>query len=307
MSDIQFVGGDHPVGTDVTDLRINVLVPQSEREKVLDNFYEYRTNGQDARAMDRLAKVERRQKDGVPKQEYGELQSSDLTDLMERFTSRTATNSLDKVYLDETNKNAQILSKDELEIITKNNAIHELEENTDKTYKSIFSITMFIFTIVILAVLTLAKSLANLSDSIYMTLVYVIVIAYVLYTLYIFNAFYVKDAMDRILGLRKIDVSGLQIHVGKMDKRTYIQEQCRKKKKLGYYDINSGVNEEDVTPTGDLLARIGNNNRYYYNDGNAPKKQLFPTKFDSNQFIVYSDYDTTVRGKEGERVKTSGL
>lgn len=308
MSDIQYVDGDLPVGTDVQDLRINVLVPQSEREKVLDNFYEYRTNGQDARDMDKLAKVERRQKDHMPKQEYGELESSDLTNLMEKFTSGSASNSLEKVYLDETNKNTHKLSTNELEIITKNNAIHELEESTDKTYKAIFSISMFIFTIVILIILTLAKSLAGLGDSVYMTLVIVIVVGYLLYLLYIFNTFYVKDSMDKLfhfIRTGRFEINSVEI--GKINNKTYIQEQCRKKKELGYYDTDEGAYEEDPGSANDLLARLGNNNRHYYNDGNSPKKQLYPTKFDSNQYIVYPDYDSTTRGTSGQRVKTSGL
>ncbi len=298
MSEIQYVGTDVNVGTDVKDMRINVLVPQSEREKVLDNFYEYRTNMQDARDMDALAKVERAHPPPAPEGNYPLPPAT-----LEHFG--TATNSLDKVYLDETNQNTAKLANNELEIITKNNALHELEESTNTTYKSIFAISMFIFTIVILAVISLAKSLVGLGDNVYMLLVIFVVFSYVIYTLYMFNAFYVKDAIDRLLGLRNIDVQ--TIHIGKMDKSTYIQEQCRKKKELGYYDVDSGVYEEDVTPTGDLLARIGSNNRYYYNDGNSPKKQLYPTKFESNQYIVYPDYDTTIRGKEGERVKTSGL
>ncbi len=334
MSEIQYVGGDLPVGTDVQDLRINVLVPQSEREKVLDNFYEYRTNGKDARAMDKLAKVERRQKDGFPKEEYEELddslqpstplrgakkvESSDLTNLMglhsermlERFTSGSgsATNSLDKVYIDETNKNTQKLSTNELEIITKNNAIHELEESTDKTYKAIFSISMFIFTIVILAVLTLAKSLAGLSDSVYMSLVTVIVVGYLLYILYLFNAFYVKDSVDKLARFIRTGQFELKtIEIGNLNKKTYIQEQCRKKKELGYYDTDEGAYEEDPGSANDLLARLDKNNRHYYNDGNSPKQQIYPTKFDSNQYIVYPDYDSTTRGTSGQRVKTSGL
>ena len=204
------------------------------------------------------------------------------------------------------NETTAKLSKDELAIITKKNAIHELEESTDKTYKSIFAISMFVFTIVILGVLTLAKSLVGLSDGIYMTLVSLVLIGFVLYILYLFNAFYVKDAIDRILGIKNIDIQ--TVTLGKLDKRSYIREQCRKKKDLGYYDENvDGAYEEDPGSANDLLSRIGNNKRHYYNDGSAPKKQLFPTQYESNQYIVYPDYDVTTRGKDGEKVKTSGL
>ena len=308
MSEIQYVGGGMDghlgaMGTDVQDLRINTLVPQSEREKILDNFYEYRTNGQDARDMDALAKVERerfyREGDHAPKVKGDEL--------MEGFEA-TPSGSLEKVYLNEVNETTAQLSKDELAIITKKNAIHELEESTDKTYKSIFAISMIVFTVVLLGILTLAKSLAGLSDGIYMTLVTLVLVGFVLYILYLFNTFYVKDAIDRILGIKNIDIQSTTFAIGKLDKKTYIQEQCRKKKELGYYDENvDGAYEEDPGSANDLLARIGNNKRHYYNDGNAPKQQLFPTKYDSNQFIVFPDYDTTTHGKEGERVKTSGL
>ena len=306
MSEIQYIGADGclgAMGTDVQDLRINTLVPQSEREKILDTFYEIRTNGQDARDMDALAKVERerfyREGDHAPK--------VDGTELMEGFQA-TATDSLEKVYLNEVNETTAKLSKDELAIITKKNAIHELEESTDKTYKSIFAISMLVFTVVVLGILTLAKSLAGLSDGIYMTLVTLVLVSFLLYILYLFNAFYVKDAIDRILGIKNIDIQ--TVTLGKLDKRSYIQEQCRKKKELGYYDDDmegSYAYEEDPGSANDLLARIGNNKRHYYNDGNAPKKQLFPTQYESNQYIVYPDYDVTTRGKEGERVKTSGL
>ncbi len=191
------------------------------------------------------------------------------------------------------------LEDSQKQIISKNNSINELNNNTSLLYNYIYSIFITILVLIILGIITYIKN--TLNENIYMTLVILVILSYLFYIMYLFNIMYVQNSVNKILTFIRTGQPEVgKITLGKLPKSAYIKELCKKKKALETNTENSSNIKKD---TSSELSTKYKNDAYYYNDNNAPKQQLYPA-VKSNKFMIYNvDSDDNSR----TFIKTSRL
>ncbi len=182
------------------------------------------------------------------------------------------------------------------QIISKNNSIQELDNNTSLLYNYIYTIFITILIVIILGIITYVKNILNISESMYMTLVILVILSYVFYIFYLFNIMYVQDSINKIITFirtGRFEISGVTF--GKLPHSTYVQELCKKKKALPSIYTEEDNSESGMLKSGNYKAKIPDtiNNALFYNDNNAPNLQYFPVVTGNKFSIVNVDSDST--------------
>ncbi len=276
----------HP--SSILEPKDNVYVSQDERNYILDNFYIYRTSN---------------------------MVTNETLENFEGSTNEV----LDNVLMYQINTVTQDLAGKELDVIVKTNAIQDVQNDTNKLYKHIYVIIMGILVVVVLGVVTFMKPF--MTDKVYKYIIMIVLLSYFFYILYLYNIMYVQDGINKIitfLQTGKIDISA-EIDLNKVPKNVYLQQLCQKKRSLEDSQSSDENNDSqsstldsmDSSRAKELLDKIGPNDKYFYNDNNAPKQQLYPTKFDDKkdgqEYIYKTDYDSVMKQDGGELVRTSQL
>ncbi len=193
------------------------------------------------------------------------------------------------------------LENSKKQIISKNNSIYELQQNTSLIYNYIYSIFLFIFVIILLGIITYLK--VKMSQNMYQILIIFVILSYIFYVMYLFNIMYVKDGISKIIHLIRYGrFESEKVILNKLPQSLYMKELCKKKKSLE-------IAEEDdiysLMKKGTYKPPIPNtkNNAYVYNDNNAPNLQLYPEPKGDKFKINYVDSDEQSK----EFVKTMRL
>ena len=205
------------------------------------------------------------------------------------------------------NVGISFLENSQKQIISKNNSINEIDNNTSLLYNYIYSIFITILVVIILGIITYLKNVLNMNEYMYMTLIVLVIVSYIFYIFYLFNIMYVQNSINKILTyLRTGRFEVSTITLGKLPQSVYIQELCKKKKaleqtKLQHTESIFGTNEEDnsessMLKNGTYKANIPNkvNDAYFYNDNNAPNLQYYPLVTSNKYSILNVDADITM-------------
>lgn len=213
------------------------------------------------------------------------------------------TNSLSKIskYQDnEINSGIQYLETSEKQIVSKNNSINEVNENTSLLYNYIYTIFITILVIIILGIITYLKNVLNMNESMYMILIILTILSYVFYIMYLFNIMYVQESVNKIINFirtGRFEIGG--INLGKVPQSVYIQELCKKQKVLKSVTSEENNNEMLIKNNKSLapIPNVDDKNHYFYNDNNAPKQQLYPVikNKDAQYGIENVDADMNIR------------
>ncbi len=188
------------------------------------------------------------------------------------------------------NINNRELEFSEKQVVSKNNSIDEINNNTSLLYNYIYSIFITILVIIILGIITYLKNILNINENMYMTLIILTLLSYIFYIMYLFNIMYIQNSINKIINFIRTGRFELgEIKLGKVPQSVYIQQLCKKKKALEALE-EEGENINSKLMSGSkFLASIPatDNNAYFYNDGNAPKHQILPNVSD-NKFAIYN-------------------
>ncbi len=214
--------------------------------------------------------------------------------IQENYTSQEA---LIDLTTDDINNNDDILKSVESQIVIKNDAIYEVQNNTDQMYRFIYTIVIGIFVIFILGIFTYVKNILQLSNNVFMLFVGIIIFSYVMYIMYIYDFMYMKDSINKILNYikyGKLEITP-KINNNLLPETTYHNNLCKKRAAQRNPII---VSEEESNNTSSIKKTnnytnlpINEDNIYYYNDGDAPKLLMYPTIPPSTQYgeIYYPD------------------
>ncbi len=201
---------------------------------------------------------------------------------------------------DDVMNNDDVLKSIETQIVVKNDAIHELQNNTDQMYRFIYAVVIGIFVIFILGIFTYVKSILQLSNNIYMLFVGIILFSYVLYIMYIYDFMYMKDSINKILNFIKYGKFEItpKINFNLLPKSVYNDILCKKRAAQRNPNVVSDEESKNLSSLSSTIKLNNYNNlptgeesTYYYNDGDAPKLLMYPTRPPSTQYgdIVYPD------------------
>ncbi len=208
-------------------------------------------------------------------------------DLIESYDNET----LSKIDDNLVNKGIDYLEQISRQVVSKDNSVNELTENTSLYYRYIYSIFMALLIILILGIVTYLKSAFNISENTYLLIIIFIILTYIFYVMYLFNIMYVKDSINKILHFFRTGRFEIgTVKLGNMPKSVYMQQLCKKRQELE--DVLDEEDFEKIDPKSlsktDYLANITNtNNAYVYNDNTAPNLQLYPRPT-SNKFMIYN-------------------
>lgn len=199
------------------------------------------------------------------------------------------------------NAGISFLENSQKQIISKNNSINEIDNNTSLLYNYIYSIFITILVVIILGIITYLKNVLNMNEYMYMTLIVLVIVSYIFYIFYLFNIMYVQNSINKILTyLRTGRFEVSTITLGKLPQSVYIQELCKKKKALEQTNLQQ-IGQEDnsessMLKNGTYKANIPNkvNDAYFYNDNNAPNLQYYPLVTSNKYSILNVDADITM-------------
>ncbi len=203
-----------------------------------------------------------------------------------------AEDSIQKIsIIDDINVNMNInnLETTQKQIISKNNSIDELTNNTSLLYNYIYTIFITILVIIVLGIITYLKSILNINENMYMTLIILTLLSYIFYILYLYNIMYVKDSINKIINFIRTGRFEIgKIKFGKVPQSVYIQQLCKKKEALIqlYEEEDNNIHSKLINGK-ELIKTLPENNGYYYNDNNAPKQQMLPL-VTSSTFSIYN-------------------
>ncbi len=199
--------------------------------------------------------------------------------LIEHYNTTESINKISTYQDNEINNGIQFLETSEKQIVSKNNSINEVNENTSLLYNYIYTIFITILVIIILGIITYLKSVLNINENTYMILIIFTILSYLFYVMYLFNIMYAQESINKIMNFIRTGSFELgTVNLGKVPQSVYIQQLCKKQKALATATLQEEDNEI-LIKDGKSLASIPNvddKNHYFYNDNNAPKQQLYP-------------------------------
>ncbi len=241
-------------------------------------------------------------------------------DTVEHLTL-TPTTQLDAIYVDNILEKDNILDNVESKITSNKLSVQELTNNTEETYRIIYVIFITILVLVLLGVFTYIKNILSMSDKIYMTFVAFILVSYLFYIMYLYNWMYAKDSINKLNNYIKYGKFDVDINIDlKMPLSMYVANECKKRNALKNAKIVS--EDEDIEEesrfikSSDFRKKLPDNRDVgFYNDGDAPKLLAYPMDPDTLSpkpnkdygKIYYTDYDSVIRGSDGELVQTIQL
>lgn len=218
-----------------------------------------------------------------------------LNPIQENYSTDESLKILSDINDDEINTGLLFLESSQKQIISKNNSINEINNNTSLLYNYIYSIFITILIVIILGIVTYLKNVLNMNESIYMTLVILIIVSYIFYIFYLFDIMYVQNSINKILTFFRtgqFEISAPTL--GKLPYSVYVQELCKKKKALAQTNLQEeDDSESSMLKNGKYKPTIPNktNNAFFYNDNNAPNLQYFPVVTNSKFSIINVDSD----------------
>lgn len=220
----------------------------------------------------------------------------------DNFSTQQSLDIISKINDAEISTGVGFLESSEKQIISKNNSINEINNNTSLLYNYIYSIFITILVVIILGIITYLKNVLNMSESMYMTLIILVLVSYIFYIFYLFDIMYVQNSINKILTFFRIGQFEISVPtLGKLPHSVYIQELCKKKKALAQTNLQQ-VGEEDDSESsmlkkGKYKPNIPNrtNNALFYNDNNAPNLQYFPVVTSNKFSIINVDADSNIR------------
>jgi hypothetical protein len=220
----------------------------------------------------------------------------------ENFTPQESLNIISQINDAHISAGIDFLESNEKQIISKNNSIDEMNNNTSLLYNYIYSIFITILIVIILGIVTYLKNVLNMSESIYMTLVILIIVSYIFYIFYLFDIMYVQNSINKILTFFRtgqFEISAPTL--GKLPHSVYVKELCKKKKALAQTNLQQ-VGEEDNSESSMLkkgtykpTIPTKTNDALFYNDNNAPNLQYFPVVSTNKFSIINVDADSNIR------------
>ncbi len=208
---------------------------------------------------------------------------------IEHYNSSTAFDRISEINDIQINAGLENLEYSEKQIVSKNNSINELNNNTSLLYNYIYSIFITILVIIILGIITYLKNVLNINENMYMTLIILTLLSYIFYIMYLFNVMYIQDSINKIINfIRTGRFEFGEIKLGKIPQSVYIQQLCKKKKALeALEEEDQNMNSKLMNGSKFLDSINTDNDAYFYNDGNAPKQQLLPN-VTNNKFEIYN-------------------
>ena len=204
-------------------------------------------------------------------------------DSIEHYNETESSRKISDYQDNQMNIGLQYLENSEKQIISKNNSIHEINNNTSLLYNYIYTIFITILVIILLGVITYLKNVLNINENMYMTLIFLTLLSYIFFIMYLFNIMYTKDSIQKIINfIRTGRFEFGEITLGKLPQSVYIQQLCKKKKAL---ESTSFEESKSVSP----IPNIDDKNHYFYNDNNAPKQQILPNISNNDaKFVIYN-------------------
>ncbi len=219
---------------------------------------------------------------------------------IEHYSINEASQILSNINDAEINSGVQLLETSQKQIISKNNSIDELNNNTTLLYSYIYSIFITILVVIILGIITYLKNILNINENMYMILVLFVIISYICYIFYLFDIMYVKNSITKIITFFRTGRFEINsVTLGKLPASAYVQELCKKKKALKQNIMEDEDSESNMLKSGKYKAKIPNttNNAYFYNDNNAPNLQYSPVVTNSKFSIINVDADNVKDSK----------
>lgn len=224
-----------------------------------------------------------------------------LNPIHENYSTTEALQILSNINDNEINDGVGLLENTEKRIISKNNSIDEINNNTSLLYNYIYSIFITILVVIILGIITYLKNVLNMNESMYMILIILILVSYIFYIFYLFDIMFVQNSINKILTFLRTGKFEISVPtLGKLPHSVYVQELCKKKKALAQSNLQQVVEEDNsessMLKNGTYKANIPNkvNDALFYNDNNAPNLQYSPV-ISSNKFsIVNIDADSNM-------------
>jgi hypothetical protein len=199
---------------------------------------------------------------------------------LEHYNNTQAINKISEINDNIINDGVQFLETSEKQIVSKNNTINEVNNNTSLLYNYIYTIFVTILVIIILGIITYLKQILNLNENMYMVLIILTILSYLFYIMYLFNIMYTQESINKIFNFIRTGQFELgPINLGKVPQSVYIQQLCKKQKALETTSQQDNSTDSSLINNNVLKAprpNVDDKNALFYNDHNSPKQQLFP-------------------------------
>jgi hypothetical protein len=198
---------------------------------------------------------------------------------LEHYNNTQAINKISEINDNIINNGVQFLEASEKQIVSKNNTINEVNNNTSLLYNYIYTIFITILVIIILGIITYLKQVLNLNENMYMVLIVLTILSYIFYVMYLFNIMYTQESINKIFNFIRTGQFELgPINLGKVPQSVYIQQLCKKRKALETTTQQDSTDSSLINNNVFKAPRpnVDDKNALFYNDHNSPKQQLFP-------------------------------
>ncbi len=198
---------------------------------------------------------------------------------MEHYNNNEASVKISEINDNIINDGVQFLETSEKQIVSKNNTINEVNNNTSLLYNYIYTIFVTILVIIILGIITYLKQILNLNENMYMVLIILTILSYLFYIMYLFNIMYTQESINKIFNfIRTGQFEFGAVTLGKVPQSVYIQQLCKKQKALETTSQQDSTDSSLINNSVFKAPRpnVDDKNALFYNDHNSPNQQLFP-------------------------------